>query len=152
MAAYQQAMAQYQETVLKSFKDVSDVLKAIQEDAKEFKAQAQAEQFTQAKLHVIQEQFRLGGQNYLSVLQEEKEYEETRIKRIEAQAARYTDTVALFQALGGGWWNRGKLRLPQPHNTPMLAHLPRPHTTPSPMLPRRIVAFHLPRPGKGVPA
>lgn len=28
---------------------------------------------------------------------------------VQAQAARYADTAALFQALGGGWWNRGEL-------------------------------------------
>ena len=26
----------------------------------------------------------------------------------QAQAARLGDTVALYQALGGGWWNRAK--------------------------------------------
>ena len=63
----------------------------------------------------------------MAVLKEEKEYEQTRIQRIEAQAARYTDTAALFQALGGGWWNLGKptwAHLPQPHNTLLL--LPQP--------------------------
>ena len=28
------------------------------------------------------------------------------INRIQAQAVRFSDTAALFQALGGGWWNR----------------------------------------------
>jgi len=28
------------------------------------------------------------------------------VSRIKAQATRFTDTAALFQSLGGGWWNR----------------------------------------------
>ena len=30
--------------------------------------------------------------------------------RVQAQAARFADTAALFQALGGGWWNRADVR------------------------------------------
>lgn len=105
LAAYQEALAQYQQTLLQAFKDVSDVLRAIEADAKEFRAQALAEQGAKQTLAIVQQQFKVGGENYLSVLNAEKQYEETRIRRIEAQAARYMDTAALFQALGGGWWN-----------------------------------------------
>jgi len=28
---------------------------------------------------------------------------------VQAQASRYGDTIALFQALGGGWWNRTQI-------------------------------------------
>jgi outer membrane protein TolC len=31
-----------------------------------------------------------------------------RISLAQAQAARFADTAALFQALGGGWWNESK--------------------------------------------
>jgi outer membrane protein TolC len=33
-------------------------------------------------------------------------YAQARLAYVQAFAARYTDTVTLFQALGGGWWNR----------------------------------------------
>jgi outer membrane protein TolC len=29
---------------------------------------------------------------------------------VQAQANRFADTAALFQALGGGWWNRPDLK------------------------------------------
>jgi outer membrane protein TolC len=35
----------------------------------------------------------------------ENQYQQSIISRVQAQAARYSDTAALFQALGGGWWN-----------------------------------------------
>jgi outer membrane protein TolC len=33
---------------------------------------------------------------------------------VQAEASRLSDTVALFQALGGGWWNRPDPSNPQP--------------------------------------
>jgi outer membrane protein TolC len=34
------------------------------------------------------------------------------ITLIRARAARYSDTVALIAALGGGWWNRNDVAPP----------------------------------------
>jgi NodT family efflux transporter outer membrane factor (OMF) lipoprotein len=107
IAAYDQAVAQYRETVLKAFQDVADVLRALETDARTLQAQAQAEAAAQAALDLTQKQFELGAVNYLSLLVAQRDYEQTRINLIQAQAARYSDTAALFQALGGGWWNRG---------------------------------------------
>ena len=44
--------------------------------------------------------------NYLILLNAQQTYQTAVINRLRAQAARYSDTAALFQALGGGWWNR----------------------------------------------
>jgi outer membrane protein TolC len=48
----------------------------------------------------------VGYVNYLTLLSAETAYSQAVLSRVQAQAARYEDTVALFQALGGGWWNR----------------------------------------------
>ena len=48
----------------------------------------------------------LGDTTYVFVLTAELAYRQASLARIQAQAARYADTAALFQALGGGWWNR----------------------------------------------
>lgn len=105
IAAYDQANAQYRETVLQAFQNVADALRAVQMDAETFKAQRQAELAARETLKLTREQFTLGGDSYLQLLSAEQQYQQTRINRIQAQAARYTDTAALFQALGGGWWN-----------------------------------------------
>jgi hypothetical protein len=54
-------------------------------------------------------QYQIGAVSYLPLLISERNYHQARITQIIAQTRRYTDTAALFQALGGGWWNRPDL-------------------------------------------
>lgn len=104
--AYVAADAKYRQTVLQAFQNVADSLHALHDDARAFRAQKQAEVAALRTFNLTQKQYRLGATSYLSLLNAEEKYQQTTINRIQAQAARYTDTVALFQSLGGGWWNR----------------------------------------------
>ncbi len=106
VAAYEQALAQYQETVLEAFQNVADALRALDRDAATLKAQAEAWAAARGTLDITQKQYRLGAVSYLALLNAQRQYQQTRIGLIQAQAARFADTAALFQALGGGWWNR----------------------------------------------
>jgi NodT family efflux transporter outer membrane factor (OMF) lipoprotein len=106
IAAYDQAAAQYRQTVLKAFQDVADVLRALETDARTLQAQAQAEASAKETLVLIEKQFELGAVSYLPLLIAQQNYQKARMNLIAAQAQRYADTAALFQALGGGWWNR----------------------------------------------
>lgn len=108
VAAYDQAAAQYRATVLQAFQNVADVLRALDADARTLQAQADAEAAARDTLDLTQKQFQLGAVSYLSLLNAERQYQQTRISLVQAQAARFADTAALFQALGGGWWNREK--------------------------------------------
>jgi NodT family efflux transporter outer membrane factor (OMF) lipoprotein len=103
--AYDSAAAQYRETVLQAYQNVADSLRAIDMDARTFQADRTAEIAAYKTLQVTEGQYRVGGVSYLNLLTAQQQYEQTRITRIQAQATRYADTVALFQALGGGWWN-----------------------------------------------
>ena len=105
IAAYDAAAAQYREVVLQAFKNVADTLRAIEADAREMRAQKQAETAAYANLYLVKQQFSLGGVSYLSLLDAQRQYQQTRISLVQAEASRYADTAALFQALGGGWWN-----------------------------------------------
>ncbi len=105
IAAYQQSYEQYKQTVLVAFQNVADVLRALENDARTLHAQKTAETAAKKGLYITQKQFALGGISYLSLLSAEQQYQQTLINLIQAQAARYADTAALFQALGGGWWN-----------------------------------------------
>ena len=69
-------------------------------------AQNAAEQSAKASLAMAQSQYTTGAVNYATVLNALQTYQTAVISRVKAQAARYTDTVALYQSLGGGWWNR----------------------------------------------
>jgi NodT family efflux transporter outer membrane factor (OMF) lipoprotein len=106
MAAYEQVWAQYRQTVLQAFQNVADSLRALESDARELKAQKRAEIAAHAALKLTKAQYRLGSIDYLPVLTAEQQYQQALVNRIQAQAARYSDTAALFQALGGGWWHR----------------------------------------------
>jgi NodT family efflux transporter outer membrane factor (OMF) lipoprotein len=105
-AAYTQAEAQYRSTVITAFQNVADCLRAIQADARTLKAAIYAETAAQKSLELTRQQLHLGQVNYLALLNAQQTYLQAAITRVQAQANRYADTAALFQALGGGWWNR----------------------------------------------
>lgn len=106
IALMREAAANYENTVVLAFQNVSDVLLALQYDAATLNADSIAELSSQRSLAVAQQQFHLGGVPFTTVLTAEQTYDNAVITRIRAQAQRYADTAALFQALGGGWWNR----------------------------------------------
>jgi NodT family efflux transporter outer membrane factor (OMF) lipoprotein len=105
-AAVDVAAAQYSSTVNSAFEDVANALVAIQWDAETLAAKLAAQTTAAASLKVAQSQYRAGGGTYLNVLSAEQTDQSARLALVSAQATRYTDTVALFQALGGGWWHR----------------------------------------------
>lgn len=105
-AAYQQAAAQYRSTVLAACQNVADTLAALAEDAAELQAAAAAADAAKTTLDLAQRQWQDGYAPYLTLLSAEQTYQEARINLVQSQASRYADTVALFQALGGGWWHR----------------------------------------------
>jgi NodT family efflux transporter outer membrane factor (OMF) lipoprotein len=107
-AAYDQAFAQYQQTVLGAFQNVADVLFALEFDAVALKAQAEAEAAARESLDMTIKQLQFGSASYLALFNAQRQYEQAKISLVQAQAARYADTAALFQALGGGWWRRGE--------------------------------------------
>ncbi len=106
VAAFQQAAAQYRQTVLQAFQNVADTLRALEHDAQALRIQTNAESAARGSLSIAQKQYQLGGVSYLSLLTAQRTYQQAVIGRIQAQTARYNDTAALFQALGGGWWHR----------------------------------------------
>lgn len=107
-AAYDQAVAQYKGVVLQAFQNVSDSLTAIRYDAETLNAQATAADAASKSLELATSQYKLGGISHLVLLDAERTYRQARIALIQAQAARVADSAALFQSLGGGWWNRPK--------------------------------------------
>ncbi|MGH7034710.1 MAG: TolC family protein, partial [Stellaceae bacterium] len=105
-AAYDVAAAQYRNTVITAFQDVADALRALQSDAAALAAQLAAERSASDSLAILRTQYQAGAINYSTLLNAETTYQQAHINRVIAQATRFADTAALFQALGGGWWNR----------------------------------------------
>jgi NodT family efflux transporter outer membrane factor (OMF) lipoprotein len=104
--AYDEVAAQYRLTVLQAFQQVADTLTALDNDAQALKAQYDALNAAQASLDLIQRQYQVGAVDYVSLLTAQQIYQQSRVAYVRAVASRYADTVLLFQALGGGWWNR----------------------------------------------
>ena len=105
-AAYVLASEQYRGTVLTAFENVADTLHALEQDADALKAAAAAADAAKITLDLTTQQLQAGYVNYLALLSAEQTYQQGLVNLAQAQANRYADTAALFQALGGGWWNR----------------------------------------------
>ena len=108
-ANYDQAAAQYRGTVLTAFQNVADSLTALAQDANALKSAADADTAAKSALDITQYQLKDGYSNTLALLNAEQAYQQAHIALLEAEAGRYADTAALFQALGGGWWHRTDL-------------------------------------------
>jgi len=108
-AAYVEASEQYRSTVLTAFQNVADTLHALQQDADALKAAAAAADAAKVTLDLTTKQLQVGYVNYLALLSAEQSYQQALINLVQAQSSRYADTAALFQALGGGWWNRADI-------------------------------------------
>lgn len=105
-AAAQQAEAQYRQTVITGYQNVADSLWALRYDADASRTALIAERTAQASLDIARRQLALGAVSNLVLLTAQQAYFQASLNLVQAQAGRYADTVALFQALGGGWSNR----------------------------------------------
>ncbi|MGZ5162285.1 MAG: TolC family protein [Burkholderiales bacterium] len=105
-AAYDQAAAQYKATVITAFQNVADSLRALELDAEALRAQVEAERAARQNLEFANKAVALGATSRLALLSAQQTYQQALLNGSQARANRYVDTVALFQALGGGWWNR----------------------------------------------
>lgn len=105
-AAYDSAAAQYRNAVLSGFADVANALRTLELDADALRIALEAERSARENFEITRERFRAGAISYLSMLDAERVDQQARVTLVQAQANRFADTVLLFQALGGGWWNR----------------------------------------------
>ncbi len=104
--ALKQAAAQYQNTVLQAYQNVADTLHAIVTDADALAAAAEAERAAKTAMDLAQRRLDNGYGDYLTELAAAMVYQQAVLTEVQARATRLGDTAALYQALGGGWWNR----------------------------------------------
>lgn len=105
-AAYRQAQAQYRSTVILAFQNVADALQALQQDGAGLDAAAASEAAARRNLEIARRQLELGEVSGVNLLNAQQAYQQSRVMLIQARTARFTDTVALFQALGAGDWRQ----------------------------------------------
>ena len=102
---YRQAQASYRSTVVGAFVDVANALQALQHDADGYAARNRALEVAGEARELALAQFRAGKLNALQVLSVEQQYQNAALTQVQAEGQRFTDTAALFGAIGGGWWN-----------------------------------------------
>jgi len=105
-AAYQAAEAQYRGTVIHAFQNVADCLTALRNDALTLKSTYAAMVDGKDSVELTQERYAAGTVDYVTLLVQQQQYQQARINYLNTLASRYSDTAALFQALGGGWWHQ----------------------------------------------
>ena len=105
-ANYEAAAAQYRSTVIGAFQNVADALQALEFDADATREAVAAEVSAASSLKIARRQLELGDISTVALLAADQTYQQAVIGLVQAKANRFADTAALFQALGGGWWNR----------------------------------------------
>ena len=127
----EQAAATYRSTVISALQNVADSLHALREDANALKAAAEWEHAAKISLDLSRQQMQTGYANVLLLLAAEMAYQQAVIAVVQARAARLADVVALYQALGGGWWNREDV----PPSKPLIVATSRPVAAAAPESP-----------------
>ena len=102
LAAFDAAAANYQGVVLEALRNVADALRAVENDAQALAALAAADEAAQGSLRSVERQYQLGAASYVQLLIAQQQAQQTRLGLAAAQAQRLADSVALYQALGGG--------------------------------------------------
>ena len=105
-AAMAQAAASYRSVVVTAFQNVADTLHALTLDAQTLDKNQRALARANRSLTISQHQFAFGDLANTALQQAIVDQAQAEMAVIQAQANQLSDTVALFQALGGGWWNR----------------------------------------------
>jgi NodT family efflux transporter outer membrane factor (OMF) lipoprotein len=133
VAAWEQSKSQYRSTVLTAFRNIADSLRALEFDALTLAAATNAEHAAKLSLDITRRRLAAGDAGILDILNAEATYQTALLTQTTARAQRYSDTAGLFQALGGGWWNRDAQNLPTPAKRAACkapTNLPRPQPWP----------------------
>jgi NodT family efflux transporter outer membrane factor (OMF) lipoprotein len=101
-AGFDAASANYRQTVLKGLREVADVLTALDNNKQILSGYTGADAAAQEQLAITGNRYKLGSASYLELLQAQSEAEQYRLELIASQARRLSDSVAFYQAMGGG--------------------------------------------------
>jgi len=109
--AFEAAQANYRQTVLLAFAQVADTLNGLEHDAENNQAQRESQSIAQENSRLVHVNYTAGLVAYLDVLTADVQLHQAKISYLQTVVQNYQDTVALYVALGGGWWNSDKTAL-----------------------------------------
>jgi NodT family efflux transporter outer membrane factor (OMF) lipoprotein len=98
---YDEALAQYKQTVLTAFGQVADRLQALANDADQLQAQQAAARTAGRALELARRSYSLGNTGILDVIDTQRRFSQAELGLSQARAQRLLDTAQLFVALGG---------------------------------------------------
>jgi len=102
LAAFDAAAANYRSVVLEALRNVADVLRALENDSKRLGALSAADSASEKSLESTQRRYRLGAASYYDLIIAQQQRLQTEFDLTEGQAKRLVNTVAFYQAMGGG--------------------------------------------------
>ena len=112
-AALDQAAALYRAAVIAAIQNVADTLYALREDEAALNAGLSGQKSAKTAFDLARRQYAIGAVPLVTLLNAEQTYQQAEITLVTARATQYSDVAGLFQALGGGWWNRDKSAVAQ---------------------------------------
>ena len=117
LADFKAYAADYKLTVLQSFRQVADILDALQHDAALLAAQQHALDLATKSVQLQRLSYGAGATGILALLDAQRQYQQASLGYARATAQRYQDTTQLLVAMGGGWWGEN---LVEADNAPAL--------------------------------
>ena len=102
--AYDSSLNLYEQTILTALEQVADSMRALEHDAQALRAQVDALHAASENEKLTQANYEAGTAGYLDLLTADAQLQQARLGYLGAVAQRLQDTVALYAALGGGWW------------------------------------------------
>jgi multidrug efflux system outer membrane protein len=102
-AAYEEAVANYRQSILVAFRDVDDSLAAVRFLREQSEALQRAVDASRNAVRLAFDRYSAGTVNFLEVIDAEGERLQNELARIQVATEQLTATVRLIKALGGGW-------------------------------------------------
>src|SRR5690606_36327486 len=103
LAAYDQNVANYRQTMLLAFQEVEDNLSTLRILKEEASLQAEAVEAARKSVEIRRNQYKAGIIDFLDVINTETIALNTQIAALNIQSNRLSAAVLLVRALGGGW-------------------------------------------------
>ncbi len=104
LAAFDAALANYRWVVLESFRNMADVLRSLENDTERVVALRAADKASRLSLELTRNRYELGAADYTELLIARQHRQQTQLDLIEARAKRLINSVAFYQAIGGGMY------------------------------------------------
>jgi outer membrane protein TolC len=104
-ARQEEALGNYEKTVLASFEDVENALVNYAKEQVRRRSLEDAVKSSQESLHLANQLYANGLANFINVLDAERSLYQTQDQLVQSDYAVSVNLIALYKALGGGWEN-----------------------------------------------